>query len=174
MRRGKNTRDFYRPGKEYDDLAAKKGSRSFSKKLSPFRVWGVLIGKALMNVLIIDDHESARWALTRMLESMNVDVFCAANGREALEMVDFRKIDLIFSDIQMPVMGGLEFARELRAGDPGAKIPLVFMSGENPVYIEKDMQKYAPLGFVAKPIDPGTAQLFVQRVQHQNPSVMVS
>ena len=118
-----------------------------------------------MNVLIIDDHESARWAVTRMLESMDVNVCCAANGREALELIDFRKIDLIFSDIQMPVMGGLEFARQLRAGEPGPGIPLVFMSGEDPAYFEKSMRELQPLGFAAKPMDPETVRSFVHQAR---------
>ena len=120
-----------------------------------------------MNILIIDDHESARWALTRMLENMDTNVCCAANGREALELIDFRKIDLIFSDIQMPVMGGLEFARQLRASEPGPDIPLVFMSGEDPAYFEESMQKLKPFGFAPKPIEPETVRFFIRQVQMQ-------
>ena len=70
-----------------------------------------------LRVLIVDDVKINRTVLTRLLQSRVVDavVFEAENGCEAIELAKAHDIDIILMDLLMPVMGGLEATRRLRA-----------------------------------------------------------
>lgn len=93
-----------------------------------------------MEVLIVDDEPRQRRGLAAMLRSLRPDyrVGEAKNGKEALEYAKGRQLDIVFTDIQMPIMNGLEFAAELGKSCP--KEPkIVFVS----VYHEFDYARKA-------------------------------
>ncbi len=72
-----------------------------------------------MRVLIVDDEPNARNRLQIMLEELDVEVVGeAANGMEALEMVESLRPDLLLLDIQMPEVDGFDVARHLPDGGP--------------------------------------------------------
>ena len=80
-------------------------------------------------VLVVEDEESVRALVTRMLERSGYRVLGAPNGASALELVGTRlaEVDLLLTDVVMPGMRGPELAATLQAGRPG--LPVVFMSG---------------------------------------------
>jgi DNA-binding response OmpR family regulator len=83
-------------------------------------------------VLLVDDEELLRRLLSRMLVDAGFAVIEAENGRAALataERLD-GSLSLVVTDIQMPVMGGLEFAREFRPLRP--RTPILFITGRDP------------------------------------------
>ena len=80
-----------------------------------------------VHVLVVEDHSALRDALRMMLEDDGYHVSTAANGREALVAITLRRPDLIITDIEMPVMGGLELCESLSAS--GERAPIVLMSG---------------------------------------------
>jgi len=65
-------------------------------------------------VLLVEDNEVNRMIAREMLISLGLDVLEAADGQEALEVLEGRKVDLIIMDCLMPVMDGYETAREVR------------------------------------------------------------
>ena len=69
-------------------------------------------------ILIVDDHPVNQLVLAAMLAELGFDADTANSGLEAIEMAADRHYDLIFMDIQMPIMDGYETTRQLR------KIPL--------------------------------------------------
>jgi CheY-like chemotaxis protein len=79
------------------------------------------------HVLVVEDHSALRGALRRMLEDEGYHVSAAANGREALAAIVLRRPDLIITDVEMPVMSGLELCAALAAA--GERPPVVLMSG---------------------------------------------
>lgn len=106
-----------------------------------------------MEVLIVDDEPRQRRGLAAMVRSLRpaYKVGEAKNGKEALEYARGRQLDIVFTDIQMPIMNGLEFAAELGKSCP--KEPkIVFVS----VYHEFDYaQKAIRLGakdYLVKPV----------------------
>ncbi len=70
-----------------------------------------------MKVLIVEDNDSSREFLYNLLQYENFDLAVSKNGLEALEIFDEFKPDLILSDIQMPIMDGLELLEAIRKKD---------------------------------------------------------
>jgi two-component system chemotaxis response regulator CheY len=63
-----------------------------------------------LNVLLVDDSETVREIIAKTLQVAQVPVnelYMASNGREALDLMGEHWVDLVFSDINMPVMGGV-------------------------------------------------------------------
>jgi CheY-like chemotaxis protein len=78
-------------------------------------------------VLVIDDTPQVRRLLRLTLELAGHRVREAAGGKEGLRLLGREPADLVFCDVFMPGMDGLETMRELRRGHPG--VPVVAMSG---------------------------------------------
>jgi two-component sensor histidine kinase len=82
-----------------------------------------------ITVLFVDDNESIRRLYQRLLEKHVNHFYIAKNGHHGLELYQENKPDLVITDINMPVMDGLEMVREIKNIDPNAKI--VVMSAYN-------------------------------------------
>jgi CheY-like chemotaxis protein len=83
-------------------------------------------------VLVIDDDEDIRTTLQEVLRDQGFTVACAANGREALDMLlrDELNPALILLDLAMPEMDGYEFRQEQQKVPRLAQIPVVLFSGQ--------------------------------------------
>lgn len=102
-------------------------------------------------ILLVEDNESARVALAEGLSMLNYTTLEAENGREALVVLDQNrdKIDLILSDVVMPVMGGLEFFAALKAR--GETIPVLFLTGHQMDAELDKLQAEGLAGWMVKP-----------------------
>ena len=74
------------------------------------------------SILIVDDEEDIRHALTMVLEGAGYDVMVASNGNEAVELQREQPVDLIITDIIMPEKDGVSTIKELRQKFPGIRI----------------------------------------------------
>jgi CheY-like chemotaxis protein len=79
-------------------------------------------------ILIVDDERPIRELLADILRAEGHEALLAAHGREALARVGQARPDLVLTDLMMPVMGGAELCRRLRAGEKTREIPIVVMS----------------------------------------------
>ena len=101
-------------------------------------------------ILVVDDDESIRQIVRLFLSDEGYEVFEAANGVDALEMLLDCRPDLILLDLRMPVMDGWEFARRYRLG-PGPHVPIVaFIAALNAQLECADLEATSIL---AKPFD---------------------
>lgn len=73
-------------------------------------------------VLVIDDEENIRLLLEKVLHSDDIDVVTLENGNQALKFLSNNQVSVTIMDIRMPVMGGLEVLKRIRAKDPDAII----------------------------------------------------
>jgi signal transduction histidine kinase/CheY-like chemotaxis protein/ligand-binding sensor domain-containing protein len=99
-------------------------------------------------VLIVDDNSTNVSILKKQLELWELQTKEALSGKEALEMLKKESFDLIISDMRMPGMDGVEFAREVKAHSP--KVPIVLLSSVG----EESRSKYPDLfdAVLAKPV----------------------
>ena len=107
-----------------------------------------------LRVLLAEDNRVNQKLALRLLIKMGHDAVLAANGKEAVDLVRLSEFDLILMDIQMPIMGGVEAVREIRAFEKrtGARHTIIAMTahamaGDAEKYLQSGMD-----GYVSKPI----------------------
>jgi len=100
-------------------------------------------------LLIVEDEEMAREVLVQALEAMGFDTLAAGNGREALEVLKSNEVDLIVSDIYMPLMNGLDLLRTLR--QEGSSVPVILITGFDPTDAYQIAREHGASGILVKP-----------------------
>jgi signal transduction histidine kinase/CheY-like chemotaxis protein len=83
-----------------------------------------------LRILVVDDEELIRSALSRFLKAYHFDVVTAQDGQEALAIAHREVFDLVISDIRMPRMNGLEFYRGMLEVDRIYRQRFIFMTGD--------------------------------------------
>lgn len=109
------------------------------------------------NLLLVDDSSIIRKSLKKILvmcEASIGDVYEASNGQEALEEIDKHWIDLIFLDINMPVMNGVAFLKELRQHPDYSKTPVLIISTEGSKLRYQELEALGISGVLRKPVRP--------------------
>jgi len=105
----------------------------------------------MAKILIIDDERSIRNTLKDILEFEKHQVSLAENGLKGLETAQNEMFDLIFSDIKMPEMDGIELLTQLKEKDIEA--PIVMISGHGNIETAVECIKKGAFDFIEKPID---------------------
>ena len=105
----------------------------------------------MAKILIIDDERAIRNTLKEILEFENYSVDVAENGQAGLDMATATDYDLIFSDIKMPEMDGIEVLTALREAE--IESPVVMISGHGNIETAVDCIKRGAADFIEKPID---------------------
>ncbi|MBR5274254.1 MAG: sigma-54-dependent Fis family transcriptional regulator [Bacteroidales bacterium] len=104
-----------------------------------------------MKILIIDDERSIRNSLKEILIDEGYDVDVAENGAQGCEMVDKEKYSVIFCDIKMPEMDGMEVLDRLSA--MGVDAAVVMISGHGDIQTAVECIKKGAFDFIQKPLD---------------------
>lgn len=107
---------------------------------------------AAITLLITEDDKPALNILTRMIDRKfpDITVYQAENGREGLELFKTRTADIVLTDINMPLMDGIEMAEAIKSIKPGTKF--IVLTGYND---RKYLEKFSEIGFsdyMMKPI----------------------
>ena len=112
----------------------------------------------MSKILIIDDERGIRNTLKEILADEGHEVEVAENGMQGLEMAQAKAYDLIFSDIKMPEMDGMEFLAKLKNGendanDANGECPVVMITGHGDVETAVQALKLGAYDFLLKPLD---------------------
>ena len=107
----------------------------------------------MAKILIIDDERGIRNTLREILADEGFEVDVAENGKQGLEMVQSKAYDLIFSDIKMPEMDGIELLTALKSGEETIETPVVMISGHGDVETAVQALKIGAYDFLLKPLD---------------------
>jgi hypothetical protein len=93
-------------------------------------------------ILLVEDEESVRFALARLLQRVEFSVTSATDGAEALQLIEQQNFDLVLTDAVMPGMSGPELIRHLRIARPELRV--ILMSGYTPGSVQGDDDPDAP------------------------------
>lgn len=134
-------------------------------------------GLSTLRILVIDDNAQMRTIIGTVLAAVGVrNLYYAQDGRDALEVMTRQPIDIIYVDLEMPVMNGLQFIAAVRAlSPPKREIPIIMLTGHcdvpsivrardagvneflgKPVTVKSILQRlseviFRPRGFVTSP-----------------------
>jgi len=111
------------------------------------------MSKDLKKILIVDDEETLTWSMAKSLskDREKYEVFIANNGREALNLLEKNKIDLVISDIRMPDINGLDLLVKIRKEYPQTKVIIMTAYGSSDV--QKEANRRVSLYYVEKPFE---------------------
>ena len=79
-------------------------------------------------ILIVDDIEVNILIIENAVRGLEVNIITATSGKEALEKIRDRDLALALIDMEMPVMGGQELAREINSAHAGGLVPIIFVT----------------------------------------------
>src|ERR687885_1093335 len=115
-------------------------------------------------ILVVDDEAPVRDVLALVLEDLGHRVLAATDGRQPLAVAAEEHPDLVISDVMMPLMGGVELTRRLKAGEAGNRnLPVILMSSAGPAaadgagadaFIDKPFELVAMEKLVARWVGP--------------------
>ncbi len=127
-----------------------------------------------MKILIVDDSRTMRRIVIKFLNNNGFENLVeAAHGKDALEILQDAPIDLIISDLNMPVMDGLEMLEIIKQDDRTKDIPFIMLTVEA---IQKTMNKALALNVDSYIVKPVSESLFINemlRVIQPNDQVML-
>lgn len=110
---------------------------------------------AAKKVLIAEDSSVIQNLTKKILQFQNFDIVAVKNGEQVLQTLQKEDIDIILMDINMPVMDGMECARQVRALPDAKKsgIPIVAITGNAKNYSMEDFKKAGITDYLQKPLD---------------------
>jgi two-component system chemotaxis response regulator CheY len=119
------------------------------------------------NILIVDDSETVRAVVGKAIEMAGIPIkslLTAINGKEALELLGREWVDLVFADINMPVMGGVEMIRLMKADIDMKDIPVIVLSTEGSITRIKGLLDSGVNAFLRKPFTPEALKTTIESV----------
>jgi DNA-binding NtrC family response regulator len=100
-------------------------------------------------ILVVDDQESMRDMLADLLDTMGHAAHTVGGGAEALDELKRGEIDLVITDLNMPVMDGMELMKEIKSRTPD--LPVIVITGYGTFHTEKQVLSNGADGYIPKP-----------------------
>src|SRR5690606_23096659 len=121
----------------------------------------------MISLLIVDDEPMHRQGLMSLLRKLRPDyqLFEAMNGEQAVEVVRTRPIDLILTDIRMPVMDGFAFLHSIDLDSTNMKV--IIITAYRDFDYAKQALHFRAFDFIVKPVDIDGLQMTLTRVEKQ-------
>jgi putative nucleotidyltransferase with HDIG domain len=116
-------------------------------------------------ILFVDDEESILNVVTEFFKRQGYQILTASNGVEAMKIIDNEKVDCCFTDINMPVMNGLDLAENIRLHDN--TMPVIVMTGYPSLENTIQTIKNGVVDFLIKPVNLKQMELCMRRVLRQ-------
>ncbi|WP_029041805.1 response regulator [Cucumibacter marinus] len=119
-----------------------------------------------MRVLTVDDSRTILAMLKHTLTDAGYEVLQAENGQQGLDMLGQENVDVVITDVNMPVMDGIEFIRQVRAGGQHHNLPILILTTETSQE-KRDLGRAAGgTGWIVKPFDPDKLVSVIRKVSH--------
>ena len=117
-----------------------------------------------MRILHVDDSLTMREMIEATLSSAGYDVVQAENGEQGLRYLKSNDVDLIITDLNMPVMGGFVFIEKLREDVSNLATPILIMTTEISKEIKQLGRSVGATGWITKPFNPDKLLSAIHRV----------
>lgn len=115
-------------------------------------------------ILIVDDSESIREVVSFTLENAGFKVKTGVDGKDGLKHLNGEKLDLIITDLHMPVMNGIEFIKMVRNSPEYKMIPILFLTTESQIEKKLEAKEAGATGWIIKPFVPAKLIAAVHKV----------
>jgi CheY-like chemotaxis protein len=113
----------------------------------------------MATVLIVEDEEPVREFLADLVQEAGHQALQAVHGREALAVVDAERPDLVLADAMLPILGGVDLCRRLKADPDTSSIPVVLMTSGG----RRPPDQAAADAFINKPFVPEEIDAVIRR-----------
>jgi PAS domain S-box-containing protein len=108
-----------------------------------------------LRILVVEDNPTNRLIATKMLETLGASVETAENGALGVEAMQVRDFDIVFMDIQMPVMDGISATTAIRAlPAPACQAPIIAVTANAMAHQAAEYTRAGMNGLIAKPLSP--------------------
>ena len=115
-------------------------------------------------ILVVDDSASLRQVVSIALKGKGYDVQEACDGKDALEKLDGRKVNLIISDVNMPNMDGISLLKEIKKLPNYKFTPVIMLTTENQESKMKEGREAGAKAWVVKPFKPEQMMSAVEKL----------
>ena len=116
------------------------------------------------SILSVDDSASVRQMVKMTLTGVGYTVLQAANGAEGLAKARETAVDMVVTDLNMPVMNGLDLIRELRKLPAYKGVPILFLTTESDAAIKQEAKAAGATGWITKPFEQEKLVAVVKKV----------
>ncbi|MCJ7700381.1 MAG: response regulator [Anaerolineales bacterium] len=105
----------------------------------------------MAKILIVDDNQVSHQILRVLLERDNHEVVSVFNGQEALDKLEVIHVDLVITDVNMPIMDGLELLKRLRQDQRFTTVPVIVLTASGKSKIPEIASREGATGFLTQP-----------------------
>lgn len=119
-----------------------------------------------MRVLTVDDSRTILAMLRHTLTNAGFEVLQAEDGRQGLDVLHAEPVDVVITDINMPVMDGIEFIRQVRSSGRYQSLPILILTTETSQDKRDQGRAAGGTGWIVKPFDPEKLISVIHRVVH--------
>jgi signal transduction histidine kinase/FixJ family two-component response regulator len=144
----------------------KANEEELSKENNAKNIVGIKNENFTKTILVVDDIKENRDLITLLLNSYGFKTLEATSGKEALDVFENEKLDLIFMDILMEGMDGLETMQNIRVSKNGKDIPIIALSANVFEEDKKEAIKNGANDFLAKPVEEKEILLILEKYLH--------
>jgi two-component system, chemotaxis family, chemotaxis protein CheY len=117
-----------------------------------------------MLILAIDDTRTLRALLAATLRQAGHEVVEAENGEEGLARFDECAPEIVITDLNMPVLDGIEFTRACRQRPRGQDIPIIILTTESGTELKAEGRRAGATAWMVKPFEPSVLLGLLQQV----------
>ena len=119
-----------------------------------------------MRVLTVDDSRTILAMLHHTLSNAGFEVLQAEDGQQGLDVLKNESVDVVITDINMPLMDGIEFIKNVRASGVHNSLPILILTTETSQDKRDQGRAAGGTGWIVKPFDPEKLISVIHRVVH--------
>jgi len=124
----------------------------------------IILKRGIRNILIVEDSDIQREICIAQLQQIGFEkITGAVNGKEALDYMENNPVDLVLSDLQMPVMSGLELLKTVKENSKLKDIPFLVLTADSDPEKNQEALNLGALDYIVKPSSPDDLHLKIRK-----------